>query len=74
MFDLGEEPVSSRRDRRPEIRAILDEGPLSAQAIAEQLSLSKEGVLKWLRRMEAEGEVAPTSAKRRSKNNTWQLS
>ncbi|MBA3743932.1 ATP-binding protein [Sporichthya sp.] len=73
LFDLGEEPASSRRDRRPEIRAILGEGPLSAQAIAERLGLSKEGVLKWLRRMEAEGEVAPTSAKRRSKNNTWQL-
>ncbi len=73
-LDLVEKPPQrSRQDRRPAIRAILEPGPQTAQLLAEELSITKEGVLRWLRRMEEAGEVEPTSKKRRSRHNKWKL-
>jgi ATP-dependent DNA helicase RecG len=66
-------PSRQRRDRRDEIRAILQTGPLSAKSLAEEIGITKEGVLRWLRKMEKTGEVRPTSEKRKSRFNQWEL-
>ncbi len=66
-------PPLLRRDRRAEIRAFLEAGPRSAQNMAEDFGITKEGVLRWLRRMEKDGEVRPTSKSRRSRFNQWEL-
>jgi ATP-dependent DNA helicase RecG len=66
-------PPRARRDRRHELGELLQGGPRTAQYLADQLGITKEGALRWLRRMEATGHVEPTSAKRRSRNNKWQL-
>ncbi len=68
-----EEPSRSRGDRRAAIRSLLTPGPQSAQHLADEIGLTKEGVLRWLRRMEDAGEVEPTSEKRRSRQNKWRL-
>lgn len=74
-LEFVEEPLqTSRGDRRPAIRALLGPGPQSAQHLADDLGMTKEGVLRWLRRMEEADEVEPTSAKRRSRHNKWRLS
>ncbi len=70
---VDEPPRRSRSDRRPAIRALLEAGPQSAQYLADELGITKEGVLRWLRRMEEAGEVGPTSEKRRSRLNKWRL-
>ncbi len=64
---------ASRRDRREEIRALLANGPRSAQEMAAELMLTSQGVLRWLRRMEADGEVTATASSRTSRLNRWQL-
>lgn len=64
----------ARGDRRPAIRSLLRPGPQSAQHLADEIGLTKEAVLRWLRRMEDAGEVEPTSEKRRSRQNKWRLS
>lgn len=66
-------PPRNRRDRRTEIDQLLASGPKTTSAIAHALGLSREGVLKWLRRMEADGTVQPTDANRTSPQNQWQL-
>jgi ATP-dependent DNA helicase RecG len=71
---VEEPPPPSRRDRRPAIRELLEPGPQTAQHLADELGMTKEGVLRWLRRMEEAGEVEPTSEKRRSRHNKWRLS
>jgi ATP-dependent DNA helicase RecG len=60
-------------DRRAEIRELLSAGPLSSRDLAEATGLSREGTLRWLRRMETDGEVTTTSPKRRSRDNRWRL-
>lgn len=64
---------SSRGDRRSEIRALLARGPRSSRELADSLGMTREGVLKWLRRMEADGEVTATGSSRKSRRNTWRL-
>src|SRR5690606_11590146 len=61
--------VASRRDRRAEIRALLAEGPRSARDLGTALGLTSHAVLYWLRRLEDDHEVAPTSTNRRSPTN-----
>jgi ATP-dependent DNA helicase RecG len=65
--------VVSRRDRRAEIRGLLAEGPRSARELGTALGLTSHAVLYWLRRLEDDHEVAPTSTNRRSPRNRWQL-
>ena len=62
-----------RRDRRHEIIELLALGPKSSRELAEELGMTPQGILRWLRRMEASGEVWPTEAARRSPMNRWQL-
>lgn len=66
-------PAAQRRDRRPEIRRLLTDGALSSTELAASLGLTKEGILRWLRRMEADGEVETTGSSRKSRMNTWRL-
>ena len=66
-------PTRARRDRRTEIEQLLGSGPTSTQAIADALGITREGVLRWLRRMEADGTAQPTNANRSSPRNQWQL-
>lgn len=72
QLELPNQP-GSRQDRRPAIRALLSAGPRPAQHLAAELNLTREAVLRWLRRMERDGEVEPTSAQRRSRSNEWKL-
>lgn len=64
---------STRRDRPLQIRALLQRGPLSTRQLAQELGLSRQAVLWWIRRMESEGQVRPTEASRTSPRNKWQL-
>ncbi|MEZ5079643.1 MAG: ATP-binding protein [Thermoleophilia bacterium] len=74
QLDLDSESVSgSRTDRRAAIRALLRPGARSTLELADQLKISRQGVLRWLRQMEADGEVEPTSDRRRSRHNRWRL-
>jgi ATP-dependent DNA helicase RecG len=65
--------TARRRDRRPELRRLLVDGPRSSKELAARIGMSKEGVLKWLRKMETDGEVAPTGSSRKSRVNEWRL-
>lgn len=65
--------VTSRRDRRAEIRGLLADGPRSARDLGTALGLTSHAVLYWLRRLEDDQKVAPTSTNRRSPTNRWQL-
>ena len=74
QLDLGHnDRVRPRGDRRSEINELLVAGPRSTRFLAEELAITQEGVRQWLRKMEADGVVEPTSKKRRSRNNKWQL-
>lgn len=66
-------PMRRRRDRRNEILELLTLGPKSSRQLAEELGMTPQGILRWLRRMEASGEVWPTETARRSPMNRWQL-
>lgn len=68
-----ESPASPRRDRRPDILRLLVGGPRSSRELAASLGMTKEGVLKWLRRMETDGEVVTTGSRRKSRANKWRL-
>ncbi len=59
--------------RRKEIEEFLMSGPKSSQEIADHLGMSRPGVMRWLRLMEQDGVVKPTSYKRKSKLNLWEL-
>ena len=65
--------VRQRRDRRYEIRELLARGPRPSRELAKELGMTPQGILRWLRMMEAAGEVRPTEAARRSPMNRWQL-
>ena len=71
MFE--EPPAPKRSDRRSDIRALLQQGPLRSQDLADAPGLSRPGVLRWIQHMEADGEVRPTEANRRSPHNRWEL-
>ncbi|HMQ28397.1 MAG TPA: helix-turn-helix domain-containing protein, partial [Acidimicrobiales bacterium] len=71
VFDTADD--RRRRDRRGEIREALANGSRSSTELADELGITREGVLRWLRQMEATGEVAPTASQRRSSNNRWRL-
>lgn len=71
-FDGGEQ-AQRRRDRRPELRRLPADGPRSSSELAAGLDMSKEGVLRWLRKMEADGEISATGPTRRSPTNRWRV-
>ncbi|WP_419854794.1 hypothetical protein [Candidatus Poriferisodalis sp.] len=48
--DFGAETPRTRRDRRPEIRALLASRAQPTRALAEELEMSGAGVLRWLRK------------------------
>ena len=62
-----------RRDRRHEIIELLALGPKSSRELAKELGMTPQGILRWLRKLEAAGEVRTTEAARRSPINRWQL-
>ena len=62
-----------RRDRRDEIRELLRRGPRRSRELADALGMTPQGILRWLRMMEATGEVRPTESARRSPMNRWRL-
>ena len=65
--------MSRRRDRRDDIRELLRRGPRSSREMAQELGVTPQGILRWLRMMEATGEVRPTEPARRSPMNRWEL-
>ncbi len=73
-LDLNGKPPQPRRDRRAQIKGILESGPQPARHLAEELQMTSQGVLRWLHLMEEGGEVEATSEKRRSRHNQWRLS
>ena len=48
--------------------------PMSAGALGEHIGISRQAVLNWLRRLEAEGVVEVTGPSRVSPKNQWKLS
>jgi ATP-dependent DNA helicase RecG len=70
---------SRRRPTRDAPQALallrdLAQGPASAAELHQRTALgTKRNVLYWLRRLEDEGLVGPTEAKRKSPANRWEL-
>lgn len=56
-----------------EVIRLLEAGPRSSIDLAAALGTSKQTVLNWLRRLRAEGIVAPTHAEPRTRGNKWML-
>lgn len=59
--------------RRAQIRFLLASGPKSSGVLADELGMTRAGLLRWLRRMEEDGEVRPTEPRRQSPRNRWTL-
>lgn len=72
-LDWNAPQKAGRRDRRSDIRGLLADGPQSTEQISNELGITREAILRWLRRMEADGEVRPTQAARKSRYNRWEL-
>ena len=66
-------PTSTSQSPRDKINALLTRGPQSARDLAGELDMTSGGVLRWLRKMEQDGEVETTEAARRSPLNRWRL-
>lgn len=61
-------------ERSPdELIRLLEAGPRSSVDLAAALGTSKQTVLNWLRRLRADGIVAPTHAEPRTRGNRWVL-
>ncbi len=52
---------------------LLEAGPRSSTDLAAALGTSKQTALNWLRRLRADGIVAPTHAEPRTRGNKWML-
>jgi ATP-dependent DNA helicase RecG len=63
----------TQEGRREQITALLRDGPRSASELSSEMGITREGVLRWLRSMEAEGRVRPTEVNRKSRRNRWML-
>jgi ATP-dependent DNA helicase RecG len=79
LAELAEEAVPppvrrERRDRRPEILALLRErGELSRGEIAQALGVTDRAARKWLAVLRAEGKVEPTTESPRSRKLRYRL-
>jgi|GEM_PF-4449122 predicted ArsR family transcriptional regulator len=62
-----------RRDRREEIVERLRRGPASANELAGEFGISREGVLRWLRLLESDGQITATATARTSRTNRWAI-
>ena len=73
--DLPAEPPArrQRRDRREEIRALLESGPRSTKELSSAIGIKSKGLLLWMRRMENAGEVRRTETTPNSPRNRWAL-
>ena len=52
---------------------LLQAGPRSSVDLAAELGTSKQTVLNWLRRLRADGIVAPTRSEPQTRGNKWML-
>ena len=52
---------------------MLATGAKSTGELGRSLGLGREGVLKWLRQLEADGVVRTTEEHRTSRSNRWML-
>ncbi len=66
-------PESASQPPRDHIRALLASGPRPIRELARELGMTRGGVLRWLQKMEEQGEVEATEAARRSPLNRWRL-
>lgn len=66
-------PSSANQSPRDKIKALLTVGPQPTRDLARELDMSSGGVLRWLRKMEEDGEIETTEAARRSPLNRWRL-
>ena len=62
-----------RTDAPEQLIRLLEAGPRSSADLATALGTSKQTVLNRLRRLRAEGIVAPTRAEPRTRGNKWML-
>ena len=62
-----------RTDAPEQLIRLLEAGPRSSADLAAALGTSKQTVLNRLRRLRAEGIVAPTRAEPRTRGNKWML-
>ncbi len=69
---MGEQAQSHQRIQDQLVR-LLEAGPRSSVELAAALGTSKQTVLNWLRRLRADGIVAPTCAEPRTRGNKWVL-
>ena len=67
------QPHAQFRGTPSEVIRLLEAGPLSSVELAAALGTSKQTVLNWLRRLRADGIVAPTHAEPRTRGNKWML-
>ena len=67
------QPHARYRGTPGEVIRLLEAGPLSSVELAAALGTSKQTVLNWLRRLRADGIVAPTHAEPRTRGNKWML-
>lgn len=66
-------PGPRRANRRNEVVRMLATGAKSTGELGRSLGLGREGVLKWLRQLEADGVVRTTEEHRTSRSNRWML-
>lgn len=59
--------------RFDQVAELLEGGPLGASDIAESLGISRQAVLNWLRRMHAEGLIAPSESRPGTRGTRWGL-
>jgi predicted HTH transcriptional regulator len=67
-------PLGRKRDRRDDIRILLDQhGTLSRAEISQALGLSEISIRKWLAVLREQGTIITTETKTRSKNVRYRL-
>lgn len=67
-------PLGKKRDRRDDIKALLDQhGTLSRAEISQALGLSEISIRKWLAALREQGAITATETKTKSKNVRYRL-
>ncbi|MCY4135678.1 MAG: putative DNA binding domain-containing protein [bacterium] len=65
--------LSHTTSTRNQIARLLINDALSTGRLAEELGISRQSVLRWLKIMEKDGQVEPTEATPQSPRNRWRL-